>query len=426
MQLLSAAILLMAAGNAEASPISINEEYVRHSSNHSVEDSDKIISPKAFVLSTFTDEAAPWHKYQNLTRNFTLPGLSPLFPNVTCTNNTDLCQLTVGEGPANSAASVTALLLSPKFNLTNTYFLIAGVGGIDPSFGGLGSAAFARYAVSVGSMYEVDAREKPKNWSTGYWAYGTQEPGKPATSFYGNEVFEVNENLRDYAYGLALNVTLKSTADSNKTDLLYNISAARSGPKVLACDVSTSEIYPTGELLGKAASNITSTFTNGTGKYCLTAQEDTSILEAALRGAKYGLTDYSRWVILRTAADFDRPPASLNSNPVSFLFNNNTGGFSIAQENLYRAGYPFIKNVINQWNKTFLDGTNIVNGSEVINGTHAVKLNSTKGGKGRNSSSPKNGTYAPDNYIGDVFGTLGGEPDFGPGSYKHHAYINTF
>jgi len=39
---------------------------------------------------------------------------------------------------------MTALYLSPLFNLTKTYFLIAGIAGINPHEGTTGTAAFAR------------------------------------------------------------------------------------------------------------------------------------------------------------------------------------------------------------------------------------------------------------------------------------------
>jgi purine nucleoside permease len=46
--------------------------------------------------------------------------------------------------------------------------LIAGIAGIDPSMGTLGSAAWARYLVDFGLRNEIDASEKPANWTTGY------------------------------------------------------------------------------------------------------------------------------------------------------------------------------------------------------------------------------------------------------------------
>ena len=76
--------------------------------------------------------------------------------------------MTTGEGEINAAASTLALVLSPEFNLTETYFLFAGVAGINPAVGTVNSVTFAQFAVQVGLQYEIDAREKPSNFSTGF------------------------------------------------------------------------------------------------------------------------------------------------------------------------------------------------------------------------------------------------------------------
>lgn len=46
---------------------------------------------------------------------------------------------------------VMALTLSTTFDLTQSYFLVAGIAGINPYHGTLGTAAFARFSVQVSS-----------------------------------------------------------------------------------------------------------------------------------------------------------------------------------------------------------------------------------------------------------------------------------
>lgn len=58
------------------------------------------------------------------------------------------------------------------------YFLIAGIAGVNPHMGTLGSAVWARFSVQSGLAYELDTRQTPSNWSTGYWALGTKAPGR--------------------------------------------------------------------------------------------------------------------------------------------------------------------------------------------------------------------------------------------------------
>ena len=153
---------------------------------------------------------------------------------------------------------------------------------------------------------------------------------------------------------------------------------------MLGCDVATSDVYFSGALLSEAFENTTKLYTNGSGVYCTTAQEDNSTLEALLRGAVANLTDFSRIIVMRTASDFDRPYIGESGNVADAnlqnLFYADQGGFEPAINNIYLAGIKVVEGILDGWNSTF-----------------------------------QKGIPAP-NYIGDIFGSLGGKPDFGPGS----------
>ncbi|KAL8760787.1 MAG: hypothetical protein Q9184_003046 [Pyrenodesmia sp. 2 TL-2023] len=276
---------------------------------------------------------------------------------------------------------MTALTFSPLFDLRQTYFMVAGIAGINPKVATLGSVTFARYAVQVALQYEFDAREIPDNFTTGYVPLGATSPTQYPLSIYGTEVFELNRPLRDVALSLALTATLNDSSAASAYRANYASTAAYTPgsqpPTVVACDVATSDTYFSGTLLSSAFENTTTLFTNGSARYCTTAQEDNATLEALLRGAVANLTDFSRVIVMRTASDFDRPyaeqPAIVN------LFYANQGGFEPAVRNLYLAGVKVVQGILAGWESTFRDGVR------------------------------------PDNYVGDILGSLGGEPDFGPG-----------
>jgi hypothetical protein len=109
----------------------------------------------------------------------------------------------------------------------------------------------------------------------------------------------------------------------------------------------------------------------------MTAQEDNATLEALLRAASHGKVDFGRIIILRTASDFDRPYPGLSD--LDNLFYAEQGGFEPALQNIYLAGTPVVKGILEGWTGTFEEGVEA------------------------------------GNYLGDIFGTLGGTPDFGPG-----------
>ncbi|KAL8720094.1 MAG: hypothetical protein Q9225_003001 [Loekoesia sp. 1 TL-2023] len=343
-----------------------------------------VVKPKVFLIDMFPPEGNVWYsipEFNLLERNITVPGFSPLFPDAHCTQNGDVCQLITGESEINAASSITALTFSPLFDLRQTYFLIAGIAGISPKVATLGSVTFARFAIQVALQYEFDAREIPSNFTTGYVPQGSVSPTQYPQSIYGTEVFEVNDALRQLAIGFAKTATLNDSATAAAYRSNYASTFAYTPgsqpPTVVACDVATSDVYFSGTLLSEVFENTTTLFTNGSATYCTTAQEDNATLEALLRGAINNRTDFSRIIILRTASDFDRPyagePGTVN------LFYANQGGFEPAIQNIYLAGVKVVMGILGEWEATFKRGV--------------------KAG----------------NYVGDIFGSLGGRPDFGLG-----------
>lgn len=185
---------------------------------------NETITPKLFIISMFSSEEETWYNRPDinlLAKNITVPGFSPLFPDAHCTDAGDVCQFTVGEGEINAAASIMALWLSTSFDLTSTYFLIAGIGGVDPHVGTTGSINLARYAVQFDLQYEFDRSQVPTNWSSGYVPQDSSLPDAPVVasnypgSIYGTEVFELNNNLKLRAVELARKATQRYRSSAN-------------------------------------------------------------------------------------------------------------------------------------------------------------------------------------------------------------------
>ena len=235
--------------------------------------------------------------------------------------------------------------------------------------------------MQVALQYEFDAREIPANFSTGYVPQGSTAPGQYPQAIYGTEVFEVNTALRSLAVNFARTATLNDSADAVAYRAHYAASptyaAGAQAPSVIECDVATSDVYFSGALLSEAFGNFTNLMTNGSGVYCTTAQEDNATLEALLRGAVAGLVDFGRIIVMRTASDFDRPYPG--ESPQYNLFYAEQGGFDPSLQNIYLAGVRVVEGITQGWDSIFARGVNATN------------------------------------YIGDIFGTLGGTPDFGPG-----------
>src|SRR5689334_18894356 len=83
-------------------------------------------------------------------------------------NRNGVLGIVTGVGTAKAAASIMALGLDRRFDLRKAYWLVAGIAGIDPADGSLGSAAWAEWVVDGDIAHEIDAREIPPDWKTGY------------------------------------------------------------------------------------------------------------------------------------------------------------------------------------------------------------------------------------------------------------------
>ncbi|KAI9809659.1 MAG: hypothetical protein M1825_000091 [Sarcosagium campestre] len=341
------------------------------------------VTPKVVLIAMFDPEAEAFYgipEFNVLERNITIPGASPLFPDVHCTSNGDVCQIIVGEGQGNAAPSILALTLSDKFDLRNTYFMVAGIAGISPNRGTLGTLGFAKYAIQVTNQYEIDAREIPDNFTGGYLGYGTDFPGEYPGNTYGTEVFEINGALQELAISFASTAKLNDSATAKAYRANYKgYSNALQAPSVIKCDIATSETFWHGEKLAAGFENTTKVWTNGSATYCTTASEDNSTLEALMRAAIAKLVDFERIIIMRAASNFDRQYPSQTAAQ-SLLFSN-SGGFAIANKNLYLGGVKIVQGIIKEWDSKF-----------------------------------KKGIASP-NYVGDLLGSLGGTPDFGLNNY---------
>lgn len=91
----------------------------------------------------------------------------------------------------------------------------------------------------------------------------------------------------------------------------------------------------------------------------MTAQEDNAVLEAMIRGAKAGLVDFTRIMVMRAGSNFDReyPGETAAQN----LFSDNSGGFGISLANLYNAGKSIVDDILGKWDGTYKKGIKVQN-----------------------------------------------------------------
>jgi len=305
------------------------------------------IKPKVMLIAMFAPEAQHWIERLELKQEVRVPGLSAEYPVIRC-NSRDVCLLVTGMGQTNAAASTLALALSPKFDLRKSYFLVAGIAGINPKHGTLGTTAWAHYLVEFGTQWELDSRDAPKDWATGYLGINTKGPNEKPPLDYKTEVFELNPQLQAKAYALSHGVSLSESKESAAWRLKYPMAPANQPPVVTRCDTVAGNTWFSGTRLSERAEVWTRLLTDNKGEYCTTQQEDNSTYEALLRASREGLVDVQRVAVVRAGSDFDRPEPG-GSEVENLLEYADQGGFVPALENLYRTANPLVQEILKNW-----------------------------------------------------------------------------
>lgn len=303
------------------------------------------IAPKVLVITMFDGEAKPWLEGRKLDTKVKVPGLAKEYPEVAC-DAVGLCVMTTAMGYANAASSVSAVVYSGLFDLKQSYILIAGIAGVDPSDGTLGSAHWARFAVDAGLRHEIDPRQIPADWPDGVVALGAKKPGEKPKWGSATEVYKLNERLADKALALTKGVELADSDEAKAYRATYKAAPGNAAPTVSICDTLSTDTYWHGTKTAESMGKWVSLLTDGAGNYCTTQMEDNASLTALQRGADAGLLQFDRIALLRTASNFDREP---DGRTAIESLGADSGGFGPATANAYRVGSKFADAIINEW-----------------------------------------------------------------------------
>lgn len=229
-------------------------------------------------------------------------------------NDDGVLAFVTGGGIPNATATVMALGLDPRFDLSNAYWLIAGVAGGDPQDMSLGSAAWARHVVDGDLAYEIDSREMPEDWPYGLFPLGSKRPASSPEDLYPgwtlNTIsFSLNSGLVDWAYSLTRDLQLGDTENlADYRELYEGYPLAQKPPFVTVGDTLSSSTYWHGELLNRWANDWLHVYAGTDANFMTTNMEDSGTLTALHRLARTGLVDVDRVLVLRTASNFTMQP----------------------------------------------------------------------------------------------------------------------
>jgi len=256
-----------------------------------------------------------------------------------------------GIGTAKATASIMALGLDPRFDLRKAYWLVAGIAGIDPADGTLGSAVWAEWVVDADLAHEIDAREIPAGWKTGYVPLRKSVPyEQPRQTAVEGESYHLNGALVDWAFHLTENVALVDTDAMRNERNQFSSPNARRPPFVLKGDDLSGSTFWHGKLLNEWANDWVKYHTDGRGNYVTTAMEDTGVLQALTFLGHSKRVDNNRVLVLRTASDFDQPrPGMTAAQSLAQTKIGKYTGYLPALEAAWRVGNTVVTNLVENW-----------------------------------------------------------------------------
>jgi purine nucleoside permease len=273
-------------------------------------------------------------------------------------NNDGELAIVTGQGTAHAAATIMALGLDPRFDLSHAYWLIAGIAGASPDAASLGSAVWANWIVDGDLGYEIDAREMPSGseasavWTTGMIPLRKKTPYEAPAAPLAGQVYQTNRGLTLWAYGLTKGMTL---ADSDKLKEIrthFEGASAHKPPQVLLGDEVSSSKYWHGRLMNAWATRWMSYFTDGQGRFATTAMEDTGSLQSLELLARAGKVDRQRVMVLRTVSNFDQQPVGMDA--ATSLASQRIGqysGYLPSLESAYQVGHTVVAELLANWPK---------------------------------------------------------------------------
>jgi purine nucleoside permease len=268
-------------------------------------------------------------------------------------NGQGVLGMVTGVGTARAAASVMALGLDPRFDLTKAYWVVAGIAGVDPADASTGSAAWAEWVIDGDLAHEIDAREIPSDWKTGYIPLRKSRPYELPRSVPDEGVsYHLDPALVEWAYQLTKDVPLQENENMRREREQFDSPNARRPPFVLKGDTLSASTFWHGKLLNEWANAWVKYHTDGQGNYVTTAMEDTGTLQALTLLSQACRVNLDRALVLRAASDFDQPPPGVS--PAESLASTKVGHYVAYLEALdaaWRVGHVVVEELAGHWSK---------------------------------------------------------------------------
>lgn len=297
------------------------------------------IQVKVFVAAMFEiransgDKAGEFqHWYQRYFKDSQPIDVKGALKPVYC-NKHGVCGGVLGMGKVASSASMQAILLNGKFDFSNSYFMLSGVGGTPPSQGTIGDVTWGSWLID----YDLGHRWAPDEGIAGAPTF------MPRKGYADIRRYQLNPLLLTWSMALSKGVKLKDSPRAQAYRMRYPQAEARRSPKVLKGTHMTGDTFFHGPGLSKEAQYITELY--GADDYLATEMEAAAITQVISR--IYGT---QRIMSLRGSVNFDQ--GHPNETTLAHLDpapGETAGGFAETVENIVLVGAKVTDHIVKNW-----------------------------------------------------------------------------
>jgi len=291
-------------------------------------------------------EASRWIERLHLDQKLPFPaGFRPLH-----LNSDGVLEIMTGMATARAAASIMALGLDPRFDLTHAYWLLAGTAGIDPLQGSQGSAAWAEWVVDGDLDSFIDPREIPPGWPDGHIPWDKATPFDPPGPNIG-QVYHLDPGLVHWAFAQTKATVIPDTPGMKQFRAHFApYPQALKPPFVLIGDNLCSATYWQGTLATAWARRWVKVMTAGAGTFVTSSCEDAGFMQALSFLAHAGKVDLKRALILRAASDYCVPkPGVTSAQSLEYGTSNAYMAEDEAFESAYAVGSVVVEDLLADW-----------------------------------------------------------------------------
>lgn len=305
---------------------------------------------RAVIVTTFPIESRLWEEREHLDETVPFPAGPPF---LRTNHDHTVLSMVSGTTLVNATASLMALGLDGRFDLTHAYVLINGIAGVDPEDASIGSVAWARYVVGDVSRY-IDPHDAPADWPYGFFPIGATAPNPataPVHAVQRSNLYPLNDKLADWAFSQTKDLKLgDDPAVAAFRAQMTGLPSAQRPPFVLLGDTFASDAYWHGTTSNRWANDWVRLWTAGRGNFVMTEMEDSGFMEAVARLAAVHRVDPQRVMVMRAGSNYSEPRpghTAVESVTAPYI------GTRLATEDAWLCGSTVLHWLLQHWDTTY-------------------------------------------------------------------------